>query len=75
MHPAIHRSISTKPTYLYLLRFRNQASAQSDTRNLSYDIILCSLGARYKSYCANVSRSFFINPPKKVPFPPPCVSR
>lgn len=43
-----------------------QASAQSDTKNLSYDIIICSLGARYKSYCANVSRSFFINPPKKV---------
>ncbi|CAM9902691.1 unnamed protein product [Ascophyllum nodosum] len=40
--------------------------AQADQRNLSYDIILCSLGARYKSYCANVSRSFFINPPKKV---------
>lgn len=43
-----------------------KASAQSDSKNLSYDIIICSLGARYKSYCANVSRSFFINPPKKV---------
>lgn len=26
------------------------------------------MGARYKGYCANVSRSFFINPPKKVCF-------
>ncbi|CAM9487349.1 unnamed protein product, partial [Laminaria digitata] len=47
-------------------KYQLKASAQSDTRNLSYDIILCSMGARYKSYCANVSRSFFINPPKKV---------
>lgn len=49
--------------------FPGQASAQSDERNLSYDVILCSMGARYKSYCANVSRSFFINPPKKVGVP------
>ncbi|CAN0565628.1 unnamed protein product, partial [Ectocarpus sp. 12 AP-2014] len=46
--------------------YQLKASAQSDERNLSYDVILCSMGARYKSYCANVSRSFFINPPKKV---------
>eukprot|EP00752_Nemacystus_decipiens_P016325 g14600.t1 len=47
-------------------RYQLKASAQSDDRELSYDIILCSMGARYKGYCANVSRSFFINPPKKV---------
>ncbi|CAM9636027.1 unnamed protein product [Scytosiphon promiscuus] len=47
-------------------QYQLKASAQSDERDLSYDIILCSMGARYKSYCANVSRSFFINPPKKV---------
>lgn len=37
-------------------------SAQSDTDNMKYDVIICSLGARYKGYCSNVGRTFFIDP-------------
>jgi len=41
-------------------------SAQSDGRNLSHDIILVSLGARYQNYCSNIGRTFLVDPPKKV---------
>lgn len=41
-------------------------SALSDSNNLSADVILCSIGARYKGYCANVSRTFMVDAPKKV---------
>ncbi|KAF1331979.1 Fact complex subunit spt16, partial [Globisporangium splendens] len=37
-------------------------SAQSDSENMKYDVIICSLGARYKGYCSNVGRTFFIDP-------------
>lgn len=37
-------------------------SAQSDSDHLKYDVIICSLGARYKGYCSNVGRTFFIDP-------------
>lgn len=37
-------------------------SAQSSTDSLKYDVIICSLGARYKGYCSNVGRTFFIDP-------------
>ena len=43
-----------------------KVSAQSNEKNLSYDIILCSLGARYKNYCANISRTFMVDAPPKV---------
>lgn len=43
-----------------------KVSAQSNTDFLSSDIILCSLGARYKNYCANVSRTFMVDAPSKV---------
>ncbi|KAI8834781.1 FACT complex subunit SPT16 N-terminal lobe domain-containing protein [Chytriomyces cf. hyalinus JEL632] len=39
-------------------------SAQSDTTSLHDGTILCSLGVRYKNYCSNLSRTFFINPEK-----------
>ena len=41
-------------------------SALSDKNQLKPDIILCSLGARYKGYCANISRTFMVDTPKKV---------
>ncbi|TDH70074.1 hypothetical protein CCR75_006373 [Bremia lactucae] len=37
-------------------------SAQSNQDPLTYDVIICSLGARYKGYCSNVGRTFFIDP-------------
>jgi len=44
--------------------FDLKPSAQSDERNLYYGTITASLGARYKSYCANVARTYFVNPTK-----------
>ena len=43
-----------------------KASAQSTTDNLSHDIILVSLGARYRNYCSNIGRTYLVDPPKKV---------
>ncbi|KAI9352706.1 FACT complex subunit-domain-containing protein [Obelidium mucronatum] len=39
-------------------------SAQSDKTALHDGTILCSMGVRYKNYCSNISRTFFINPEK-----------
>lgn len=43
-----------------------KVSAQSTNSTLKHDIIMVSLGARYKNYCSNIARTFFIDPPKKV---------
>ncbi|BFF98477.1 FACT complex subunit spt16 [Drosophila madeirensis] len=42
----------------YSLKF----SAASDKNLLHFGVIVCSLGARYKSYCSNISRTFLVNP-------------
>ena len=41
-------------------------SAQSTADKLKPDIIIASLGARYKMYCSNIARTFLVDPPKKV---------
>ena len=41
-------------------------SAASSDANLKHDIILVSLGARYKLYCSHISRTFLVDPPKSV---------
>jgi nucleosome binding factor SPN SPT16 subunit len=46
--------------------FDIKVSAQSNQDNLSPDVILCSLGARYKGYCASISRTFMVDVPNKV---------
>ena len=43
-----------------------RVSAQSNSDSMSSDLIICSLGARYKGYCANISRTFMIDPCKTV---------
>jgi nucleosome binding factor SPN SPT16 subunit len=43
-----------------------RVSAQSTNANLSNDVMIVSIGARYKQYCSNISRTFFVDPPKKV---------
>ena len=43
-----------------------RVSAQSSSDALSHDIIVVSLGARYKMYCSNIARTFLVDPPKKV---------
>nr|AAB80936.1 probable transcriptional regulator dre4 [Drosophila melanogaster] len=42
----------------YSLKF----SAVADKNPLHFGVIVCSLGARYKSYCSNISRTFLVNP-------------
>merc|ERR1712228_1001351 len=37
-------------------------SASSDEKNLHYGTIICELGARYKNWCSNIGRTYFINP-------------
>jgi nucleosome binding factor SPN SPT16 subunit len=43
-----------------------RVSAYSSTENLSHDIILASLGARYRNYCSSIARTFLVDPPKRV---------
>jgi len=43
-----------------------KASAVSNGDNLSADVIICSLGARYKGYCANLARTYMVDTPPKV---------
>lgn len=43
-----------------------RASAVSNDANLSSDIVICSLGARYKNYCSNISRTFIVDAPPRV---------
>lgn len=33
---------------------------------MKFDIIICSLGARYRNYCANIARTYLIDPVKKI---------
>lgn len=46
----------------YSLKF----SALSDKNHLHFGAIVCSLGARYKSYCSNISRTLLVNPSEKA---------
>lgn len=44
--------------------FSLKPSAISSDEHLESGVILCSLGARYKSYCSNIGRTFLIDPTK-----------
>ena len=46
----------------YNLKF----SVVSDRNNLHFGVIVCSLGARYKSYCSNIVRTLLVNPTKAI---------
>lgn len=46
----------------YNLKF----SALSDKNTLHFGAIVCSLGARYKSYCSNIARTFLVDPSETV---------
>eukprot|EP00535_Pseudo-nitzschia_heimii_P005464 CAMPEP_0197184124 /NCGR_PEP_ID=MMETSP1423-20130617/9230_1 /TAXON_ID=476441 /ORGANISM="Pseudo-nitzschia heimii, Strain UNC1101" /LENGTH=1058 /DNA_ID=CAMNT_0042634865 /DNA_START=170 /DNA_END=3342 /DNA_ORIENTATION=+ len=47
-------------------KYELKVSAQSTSESLVHDIIVVSLGARYKLYCSNIARTFLVDPPKKV---------
>lgn len=46
----------------YKLKF----SHQSDKENVHFGAIVCSFGARYRSYCSNIARTFLVNPSEKI---------
>lgn len=46
----------------YSLKF----SATSDKNILHFGAIVCSLGARYKSYCSNIVRTLLVNPSETI---------
>ncbi|KAK2578648.1 hypothetical protein KPH14_012137 [Odynerus spinipes] len=46
----------------YSLKF----SIVSDKNILHFGVIVCSLGARYKSYCSNIVRTLLVNPTKTI---------
>jgi nucleosome binding factor SPN SPT16 subunit len=41
-------------------------SAATNNEPLSDDVVIVSLGARYKFYCANIARTFFVDPVPKI---------
>lgn len=43
-----------------------KVSAQSTSKTMSNDIIIVSLGSRYRLYCSNITRTFLVDPPKTV---------
>lgn len=47
---------------IYNLKF----SVISDKNFLHFGTIVCSFGARYKSYCSNITRTFLVNPTEKM---------
>lgn len=46
----------------YSLKF----SVMSDKNYLHFGSIVCSLGARYKNYCSNISRTLLVNPSDQI---------
>jgi len=43
-----------------------KVSATSKPSKMKFDVIIASIGARYQSYCASMTRTYFVDPPKKV---------
>ncbi len=43
-----------------------KVSAVSDDDTLSADVILCSLGSRFRGYCSHMSRTFMVDAPSKI---------
>jgi nucleosome binding factor SPN SPT16 subunit len=43
-------------------KFDLKPSAESDEETMHYGTIICVVGGRYKNYCANVGRTYLINP-------------
>ena len=43
-----------------------KVSAQSNDKNVKFDVITVSLGARYQTYCSNIIRTFLVDAPKEV---------
>lgn len=46
--------------------YRLKFSASSDREPVHFGAIVCSFGARYKSYCSNIVRTMLVNPSDKI---------
>ncbi|KAK9807391.1 hypothetical protein WJX73_010932 [Symbiochloris irregularis] len=46
-------------------KFDLKVTQTSDNSTLAYDVIMVALGARYNMYCANVARTYLVDPSKK----------
>lgn len=46
-------------------RIRWSSLYYSDDSNLDFGTIICALGVRYKSYCANIVRTLMVDPSEK----------
>lgn len=59
-----------QPCYFPIIQsggnYELKVSAQSTSDSLAHDIIVVSLGARYRLYCSNITRTFLVDPPKIV---------
>lgn len=52
-------------SHTFVARYDLKVSVASDDSNLHDGVIVVSIGTRYSSYCANISRTYVINPTKK----------
>lgn len=43
-----------------------KVTAASNSDVMTPDVIICSLGARYKGYCASLARTFMVDAPSKI---------
>jgi len=43
-----------------------RVSALSNSDNLKFDVILCSMGFCYNHYNVNMARTILVDPPKKA---------
>ena len=43
-----------------------RVSALSNSDNLKFDVIICSMGVAYQHYNVNMARTILVDPPKKV---------
>ena len=46
--------------------FNIKPSALTDDGTMTEDVVICSLGARFKNYCANIARTYVIDSVSKV---------
>lgn len=57
-------SIPAEESFTGPFCFLCRPSAQSSEDDMQYDVILISLGTRYHMYCANISRTYLVDPNK-----------
>ena len=46
--------------------YKMKFTVASDKENVHFGAIMCSFGARYKSYCSNIVRTMLVDPSEKI---------